>query len=62
MQAARKKEREQAAAFREGRLGVTGVGQIGNTAVRVEDKYKHMLVPSVDPKKSEGAADDAWDD
>lgn len=60
--AARKKEREQAAAFREGRLSATGVGQIGNTTVRVEDKYKHMLVPSVDPKKGEGAADDAWDD
>lgn len=60
--AARKKEREQAAAFREGRLGVSGVGQVGNTTVRVEDKYKHMLVSSVDPKKGEGAADDAWDD
>lgn len=60
--AARKKEREQAAAFREGRLTATGVGQFGNTTVRVEDKYKHMLVSSVDPKKGEGAADDAWDD
>jgi ATP-dependent RNA helicase DDX5/DBP2 len=59
LQAARKKEREQAAAFREGRLGITTVG---HTAVRVEDKYKHMLVSSMDPKKAEGAADDAWDD
>lgn len=60
--AARKKEREQAAAFREGRLAVPGTGQIGSTTVRVEDKYKHMLVLSGDSKKGEGAADDAWDD
>ncbi|CAM6125535.1 unnamed protein product [Calypogeia fissa] len=60
--AARKKEREQALAFREGRVAPTGVAQIGATTVRVDDKYKHMLVPIVDPKKGEGAADDAWDD
>ncbi|KAJ7547940.1 hypothetical protein O6H91_08G110700 [Diphasiastrum complanatum] len=60
--AARKKEREQAAAFREGRLAQIGSAQIGSTSVRVDDKYKHMLVPVVDPRKGEGAADDAWDD
>ncbi|EFJ32009.1 hypothetical protein SELMODRAFT_75384 [Selaginella moellendorffii] len=59
--AARRKEREEAAAFKEGRLtGTSGVGTFGSTTVRVDDKYKHMLVASVDPKK--GVADDAWDD
>lgn len=61
--AARKKEREQAAAFREGRLtNATGVAMVGNTSVRVDDRYKHMLVSSADSKKGAGAADDAWDD
>ncbi|KAG0605379.1 hypothetical protein M758_9G054100 [Ceratodon purpureus] len=60
--AARRKEREQAAAFREGRLAPLGVAQIGATTVRVDDKYKHMLTSSTDTKKGEGAADDAWED
>jgi ATP-dependent RNA helicase DDX5/DBP2 len=60
--AARKKEREQAAAFREGRLAPVGVTQIGATTVRVDDRYKHMIAPTVDVKKGEGAADDAWED
>eukprot|EP00249_Psilotum_nudum_P014431 c24818_g1_i1 orf=232-2025(+) len=58
---ARKKEREQALAFREGRLASTSIAQIGLTTVHVDDKYKHMLAASVDPKKS-GGADDAWED
>lgn len=43
-------------------MAPTGIAQIGATTVRVDDKYKHMLVPIVDAKKGEGAADDAWDD
>uniref|UniRef100_A0A7I4FAT6 RNA helicase n=1 Tax=Physcomitrium patens TaxID=3218 RepID=A0A7I4FAT6_PHYPA len=60
--AARRKEREQAAAFREGRMTPLGVAQVGATTVRVDDKYKHMLSATADPKKGEGAADDAWED
>ncbi|KAH7281356.1 hypothetical protein KP509_36G043200 [Ceratopteris richardii] len=60
--AARRKEREQAAAFREGRLNASGTAQVGNTTVRVDDRYKHMVAFSADPKKPVGAADDAWDD
>lgn len=60
--AARKKEREEAAAFREGRSTVSSVAVIGTTTVRVDDKYKHMIAATGDLKKGEGAADDAWDD
>eukprot|EP00850_Spirogloea_muscicola_P003264 SM000013S26433 [mRNA] locus=s13:288468:293676:- [translate_table: standard] len=60
--AARRKEREDAAAFREGRTVVqTTAAQIGSTLVTLDDKYKHMLTVS-DPKKVEGVADDAWGD
>eukprot|EP00246_Nothoceros_aenigmaticus_P018493 TRINITY_DN968_c0_g1_i3.p1 TRINITY_DN968_c0_g1~~TRINITY_DN968_c0_g1_i3.p1 ORF type:complete len:195 (+),score=46.16 TRINITY_DN968_c0_g1_i3:196-780(+) len=59
--AARRKEREQAAAFREGRVAPAAAGQSGATTVRVDDRYKHMLVPSLDRSRGEGAADDAWD-
>jgi len=41
--AARRKEREQATPFREGRLAPTGTGVIGATTIHVEDKYKYML-------------------
>lgn len=58
--AARRKEREQAAAFREGRLVPTGTGVLGSTTIRVEDKYKYMLAHA--NLKQEGAADNAWDD
>eukprot|EP01018_Ginkgo_biloba_P004560 Gb_40721 [translate_table: standard] len=58
--AARRKEREQAAAFREGRLTPTGTGVVGSTNIRVEDKYKYMLAQA--NLKQEGAADNAWDD
>lgn len=58
--AARRKEREQAAAFREGRLAPTGTGVLGSTTIRVEDKYKYMLAQA--NLKQEGAADNAWDD
>lgn len=62
MQSARRKEKEEAAAFKEGRKTATGVAVIGSTTVRVDDKYKHMLVAQAEAKKVEGAADDAWDD
>jgi len=58
--AARRKEREQAAAFREGRLAPTGTGVVGATTIHVEDKYKYMLAHA--NLKQEGAADNAWDD
>lgn len=58
--AARRKEREQAAAFREGRLAPTGTSAVGSTTIRVEDKYKYMLAHA--NLKQEGAADNAWDD
>uniref|UniRef100_A0A0C9RXP6 RNA helicase n=1 Tax=Wollemia nobilis TaxID=56998 RepID=A0A0C9RXP6_9CONI len=58
--AARKKEKEQAAAFWEGRLGRTSSGLVGSTTIHVEDKYKYMLAQA--NVKQEGAADNAWDD
>eukprot|EP00897_Mesotaenium_endlicherianum_P009468 jgi/Mesen1/854/ME000112S10995 len=59
--AARRKEREEAAAFREGRSASQGTAVIGATTVRVDDKYRHMLAAAPDAK-SAGAADDAWGD
>eukprot|EP00252_Welwitschia_mirabilis_P024891 TRINITY_DN7583_c0_g1_i1.p1 TRINITY_DN7583_c0_g1~~TRINITY_DN7583_c0_g1_i1.p1 ORF type:complete len:589 (-),score=140.01 TRINITY_DN7583_c0_g1_i1:180-1946(-) len=58
--AARRKEREQAMAFREGRLASFGTGLCGATTIHVEDKYKYMLTQPV--LKQEGSADNAWDD
>ena len=61
---ARRKEREEAAAFRDGKRGsdVDAVTMIGATPVRVDDNYKHMLMAGTDSKNGEGAADDAWGD
>ena len=63
---ARRKERDEAAAFREGKgsSGASGpqVAMMGSTPVRVDDKYKHMLIGGSDSKQGEGAADDAWGD
>ncbi|KAL3328155.1 hypothetical protein AABB24_035676 [Solanum stoloniferum] len=56
---ARRKEREAAAAEKEARGELSKLSLIGST-VNVEDKYRHMIVPSM--IKKEGAADDAWDD
>ncbi len=58
----RRKEREQATTFREGRLVLVGVTHIGATIIWVDDKYKHMIAPFVDTKKGEGVANDAWGD
>eukprot|EP00271_Cylindrocystis_brebissonii_P014082 TRINITY_DN350_c0_g2_i1.p1 TRINITY_DN350_c0_g2~~TRINITY_DN350_c0_g2_i1.p1 ORF type:complete len:582 (-),score=111.25 TRINITY_DN350_c0_g2_i1:1076-2821(-) len=60
--AARRKEKEDAAAFREGRSGATAA-VLGGSNVRVATPYKHMIAAAgADPKRVEGAADDAWDD
>lgn len=58
--AARRKEREQAAAFRDGRNSPAGMGLVGTNTIHVEDKYKYMLAQA--NLKQEGAADNAWDD
>ncbi|CAI5473054.1 unnamed protein product [Closterium sp. Yama58-4] len=62
--AARRKEKEEAAAFRENRAATAAnVTMIGATAVKIVDqKYKHMIVAQAGPDKVEGVADDAWDD
>ncbi|CAI7847562.1 unnamed protein product, partial [Closterium sp. NIES-53] len=62
--AARRKEKEEAVAFRENRAStVANVTMIGATAVKIVDqKYKHMIAAQAGPDKVEGAADDAWDD
>ncbi|GBG84216.1 hypothetical protein CBR_g38188 [Chara braunii] len=57
--AARRREREQAAAFREGRLAdAPEAPAVGGAPVKVDEKYQHML--SSAPAK--GVADEAWDD
>ncbi|KAK4707465.1 hypothetical protein R3W88_032957 [Solanum pinnatisectum] len=56
---ARRKEREAAAAEKEARSELSKLSLVGST-VNVEDKYRHMIAPSM--IKKEGAADDAWDD
>ncbi|TMX04600.1 hypothetical protein EJD97_006807 [Solanum chilense] len=56
---ARRKEREAAAAEKEARSELSKLSLVGST-VNVEDKYRHMIAPSM--MKKEGAADDAWDD
>ncbi|XP_004246279.1 DEAD-box ATP-dependent RNA helicase 20 isoform X3 [Solanum lycopersicum] len=56
---ARRKEREAAAAEKEARSELSKFSLVGST-VNVEDKYRHMIAPSM--IKKEGAADDAWDD
>lgn len=56
---ARRKEREAAAAQKEARSELSKFSLVGST-VNVEDKYRHMIAPSM--IKKEGAADDAWDD
>lgn len=56
---ARRKEREAAAAEKEARSELSKFSLVGST-VNVEDKYRHMIAPSM--MKKEGAADDAWDD
>ncbi|KAK9279376.1 hypothetical protein L1049_013055 [Liquidambar formosana] len=58
--AARRKERETAAAQKEARNALSKVSLMGPTAINIEDKYRFMLAPS--SIKKEGAADDAWDD
>lgn len=60
--AARRKEREDAAEFRAQRSAPTDVATLGATKITVDSKYRHMLAATPDPKKGEGAADDAWDD
>ncbi|KAK2974590.1 hypothetical protein RJ640_025239 [Escallonia rubra] len=57
---ARKKEREAAAAQREGRTALNKLPAMGPTSINIEDKYKYMITPSM--VKNEGAADGAWDD
>jgi len=59
--AARKKEREAAAAFRD---GLRADGSDPNQILAVADKYKHMAVsgPGAAEISTAGAADDAWDD
>uniref|UniRef100_A0A0V0INV0 RNA helicase n=1 Tax=Solanum chacoense TaxID=4108 RepID=A0A0V0INV0_SOLCH len=56
---ARRKEREAAAAEKEAWSELSKLSLVGST-VNVEDKYRHMIAPSM--IKKEGAADDAWDD
>ncbi|XP_075079023.1 DEAD-box ATP-dependent RNA helicase 20 isoform X2 [Nicotiana tabacum] len=56
---ARRKEREAAAAEKEARSTLSKLSLV-ESAVNVEDKYRHMITPAM--IKKEGAADDAWDD
>ncbi|KAL1558763.1 RNA helicase [Salvia divinorum] len=57
---ARRKEREAIAASKDSKLTLSKLSLVGSTAINVEDKYRHMMVPAVGRK--EGSADDAWDD
>ncbi|KAG6418056.1 hypothetical protein SASPL_120254 [Salvia splendens] len=57
---ARRKEREAIAASKDSKLTLSKLSMVGSTAINVEDKYRHMMVPAVGRK--EGSADDAWDD
>ncbi len=45
---ARRKEREEVATFQERRFAFVGVTQIGGTTIRVDDRYKHIITPSID--------------
>ncbi|KAM0933609.1 putative RNA helicase [Dioscorea sansibarensis] len=59
--AARKKEREAAAAAqREARLALSKITLNGPALINVDEKYRYMLTPTT--SKQEGVADDAWDD
>ncbi|KAH7657596.1 ATP-dependent RNA helicase DDX5/DBP2 protein [Dioscorea alata] len=58
--AARKKEREAAAAQREARLTLSNITLNGPALINVDEKYRYMLTPTT--TKHEGVADDAWDD
>jgi ATP-dependent RNA helicase DDX5/DBP2 len=62
IKATKRKEKKQVATFQEGRLVFVGVTQISATTVWVDDKYKHMITPSINTKKGEGAIDDTWED
>ncbi|KAE9463650.1 hypothetical protein C3L33_04440, partial [Rhododendron williamsianum] len=56
---ARRKEREAAAAQKEA-IAVSRFSSTGPTSIKVEDKYRYMITPSL--VKAEGSADGAWDD
>ncbi|KAL6312893.1 hypothetical protein AAG906_032152 [Vitis piasezkii] len=57
---ARRKEREAAAAQKEARIALSNLSLVGPTSLNIEEKYRFMMSPS--SIKTEGAADDAWDD
>ncbi|XAR60823.1 RNA helicase [Bertholletia excelsa] len=57
---ARRKEKEAAAAQKEARIALSKLSLMGSTSIKVEDKYRYMIAPSM--IKVEGAADGAWDD
>jgi len=57
---ARRKEREEAAAQKEAMIAGSRFSVTGSSSIKVEDKYRHMISPSL--VKTEGAADGAWDD
>ncbi|KAG5567102.1 hypothetical protein RHGRI_002612 [Rhododendron griersonianum] len=56
---ARRKEREAAAAQKEA-IAVSRFSSTGPTSIKVEDKYRYMITPSL--VKAEGSADGAWED
>ncbi|MQL95369.1 hypothetical protein Taro_028036 [Colocasia esculenta] len=57
---ARRKEREAAAAQREARNALSSVSLNDPASVSVDDKYRYMVAATT--IRTEGAADDAWDD
>ena len=59
--AARAKEKEAAAEFKEKlALGASNIVGTEGAAVKVDDKYSHMA--AANSAATAGAADDAWDD
>lgn len=62
MQTARRKEKEAAAAQRDEKNLFSKVSLDGPSSINVDEKYKHMLVPTTTKKVGVGSADDAWDD
>ncbi|VFR00672.1 unnamed protein product [Cuscuta campestris] len=58
--AARRKEREAAAAHKEASNGLSKLSLMQSATINVDDSYRHMISPAM--ARKEGAADGAWDD